>query len=58
MKYEKTALSITEIRVDDILLTSEDLTEIKDLPTAAFDLGDVNGGETAWNEAWNAGLWG
>ena len=48
MKYEKPALSITEIRVDDILLTSEDLTEIKDLPTAAFDLGNVD-----WKGVWN-----
>ena len=43
----------TEVKLDlcDVILTSAETP-------VAPDLGDVNGGETAWNEAWNAGLWG
>ncbi|MBQ9429298.1 MAG: hypothetical protein IJU41_07130 [Clostridia bacterium] len=47
-RYEKPTLSITEIRVDDIILTSEDLISIEELPTATFDLGNVD-----WKGMWN-----
>ena len=49
-RYEQPKASAIQLVLCDLILTSAE--------EPALDLGDVNGGETAWNEAWNAGLWG
>lgn len=50
-QYEQPKAEAIQLVLCDLILISAE-------EAPALDLGDVNGGETAWNEAWNAGLWG